>query len=62
MYVYLEVIVFKINVILRKVYGGVYIVMSSKYIGVDFVFVWLIVEIVVMGLDGVVNIIFRKEI
>lgn len=62
MYVYLEVIVFKINVILRKVYGGVYIVMSSKYIGVDFVFVWLIVEIVVMGLDGAVNIIFRKEI
>lgn len=61
-YVYVEVIVLMVIVILRKVYGGVYFVMGSKYFGVDFVFVWLIVEIVVMGFEGVVNIIFRKEI
>lgn len=62
MFVYVEVIVLKVMFIIRKVYGGVYVVMNSKVIGVDFVFVWLNVEIVVMGLEGVVLILYEKEI
>lgn len=62
LYVFSEVIVFRVIVIMCKVYGGVYDVMNLKYIGVDMNFVWLIVEIVVMGVKGVSEIIFRKEI
>lgn len=61
-YVYVEVIVLLVMVILCKVYGGVYIVMGLKQLGVDVNFVWLMVEIVVMGGQGVVNILYCGEI
>ena len=52
----------KINIILRKAYGGAYIAVSSKHLGADLVYAWPTAEIAVMGPDGAANIIFRKEI
>jgi acetyl-CoA carboxylase carboxyltransferase component len=49
-------------VITRKAYGGAYDVMSSKHVGADFNFAWPTAEVAVMGPDGAVNIIFRKEL
>ena len=62
LYAYSEATVPKINVILRKAYGGAYIAMSSRHLGADLVFAWPTAEIAVMGPDGAANIIFRKEI
>jgi len=62
LYAYSEATVPKINVILRKAYGGAYIAMSSKHLGADIVYAWPTAEIAVMGPDGAANIIFRKEI
>jgi acetyl-CoA carboxylase carboxyltransferase component len=47
--------------VLRKAYGGAYIVMSSKHLRGDINFAWPSAEIAVMGPEGAVNIIFRKE-
>ena len=52
----------KLTVITRKAYGGAYDVMSSKHIGADFNAAWPTAEIAVMGADGAVNIIFRREL
>jgi propionyl-CoA carboxylase beta chain len=52
----------KITVITRKAYGGAYDVMCSKHIRADINFAWPISEIAVMGPDGAVNIVFRKEL
>ena len=52
----------KITVITRKAYGGAYCVMASKHIRTDFNFAWPTAEIAVMGPDGAVNIIHRREI
>ncbi len=52
----------KITVILRKAYGGAYMAMCSKEMGADFVYAWPTAEIAVMGAEGAVNIVFRKEI
>lgn len=52
----------RIQVILRKAYGGSYIVMDSRSIGADLSFAWPVNEIAVMGADGAANVIFRKEI
>lgn len=52
----------KISVILRKAYGGAYIVMSSKHIGGDINLAWPTAEIAVMGAAGAVEIIYKKEI
>jgi len=52
----------KITVITRKAYGGAYIVMNSRHIRGDVVLAWPTAEIAVMGPDGAVNVIFRKEI
>jgi propionyl-CoA carboxylase beta chain len=49
-------------VITRKAYGGAYDVMSSKHIRGDISYAWPSAEIAVMGPDGAVNIIFRKEL
>jgi len=57
-----EATVPKITIITRKAYGGAYDVMSSKHIGADLVYAWPTSEIAVMGPDGAINIIFRKEI
>jgi len=62
LYAYSEATVPKINVIIRKAYGGAYIAMSSKHLGADMVFAWPTAEIAVMGPDGAANIIFKKEI
>ena len=62
LYAYCEATVPKITIITRKAYGGAYDVMSSKHIRGDVSYAWPTAEIAVMGPDGAVNIIFRKEI
>jgi propionyl-CoA carboxylase beta chain len=62
LYAYCEATVPKLTVITRKAYGGAYDVMGSKHIGADFNFAWPTAEVAVMGSDGAVNIIFRKDI
>ena len=61
-YAYAEATVPKITVITRKAYGGAYCVMGSKHIRTDVNLAYPGAEIAVMGADGAVNIIFRKEI
>ncbi|HKJ28047.1 MAG TPA: acyl-CoA carboxylase subunit beta [Anaerolineales bacterium] len=62
LYAYCEATVPKLTVITRKAYGGAYDVMSSKHIRADLNVAWPGAEIAVMGPDGAVNIIFRKEL
>jgi propionyl-CoA carboxylase beta chain len=62
LYAYAEATVPKLTVITRKAYGGAYDVMASKHIGADFNAAWPTAEIAVMGPDGAVNIIFRREL
>lgn len=62
LYAYSEATVPKLTVITRKAYGGAYIVMSSKHLGADVVFAWPTAEIAVMGPQGAINVIFRKDI
>src|SRR6266508_3255740 len=62
LYAYAEATVPKLTVITRKAYGGAYDVMSSKHIRADFNFAWPTAEVAVMGPEGAVNIVFRKEI
>jgi propionyl-CoA carboxylase beta chain len=62
LYAYCEATVPKICVITRKAYGGAYIVMSSKNIGGDYNFSYPGAEIAVMGPEGAVNILYRKEV
>lgn len=62
LYAYCAATVPRIQVILRKAYGGAYIVMDSRSIGTDLSFAWPVNEIAVMGVDGAANVIFRKEI
>lgn len=62
LYAFCEATVPKITVITRKAYGGAYDVMSSKHVRGDVNLAWPSAEIAVMGPDGAVNIIFRKEI
>ena len=62
LYAYCEATVPKLTVVTRKAYGGAYCVMSSKHIRGDVNLAWPSAEIAVMGPDGAVNIIFRKEL
>jgi propionyl-CoA carboxylase beta chain len=62
LYAYCEATVPKITVITRKAYGGAYCVMSSKHIRGDVNLAWPTAEIAVMGPEGAVNIIFRREL
>jgi acetyl-CoA carboxylase carboxyltransferase component len=62
LYAFSEATVPKLTVILRKAYGGAYDVMCSKHIGGDYNVAWPSAEIAVMGADGAVNILFRREI
>ena len=62
LYAYAEATVPKVAVITRKAYGGAYIVMSSKHLRGDINYAWPGAEIAVMGPEGAVNIIARKEI
>lgn len=62
LYAYCEATVPKLTVVTRKAYGGAYDVMSSKHIRGDINLAWPSAEIAVMGPEGAVNIIFRKEL
>ena len=62
LYAFSEATVPKVNVIIRKAYGGAYIAMNSKHLGADAVFAWPTAEIAVMGPEGAANIIFKKDI
>lgn len=61
-FAYCEATVPKLTVITRKAYGGAYCVMSSKHIRSDYNVAWPTAEIAVMGAEGAVNILYRKEI
>ena len=62
LYAYAEATVPKLTVILRKAYGGAYDVMCSKHLGGDLNYAWPTAEIAVMGAEGAVNILFRREL
>ncbi|MFJ5886080.1 acyl-CoA carboxylase subunit beta [Kitasatospora cineracea] len=62
LYAYCNATVPRISVILRKAYGGAYIVMDSQSIGADLSFAWPTNEIAVMGAEGAANVIFRRDI
>jgi propionyl-CoA carboxylase beta chain len=62
LYAFCEATVPKLTVITRKAYGGAYDVMNSKHVRADFNVAWPTAEIAVMGPQGAVNIIFRKEV
>jgi propionyl-CoA carboxylase beta chain len=61
-YAYAEATVPKVSLIIRKAYGGAYIVMSSKHLRSDINLAWPSAEIAVMGPEGAVNIIYREQI
>ncbi|MXY76892.1 MAG: methylmalonyl-CoA carboxyltransferase, partial [Acidimicrobiia bacterium] len=62
LYAYCEATVPRVTVITRKSYGGAYLVMNARGVGADLVYAWPSAEIAVMGAQGAVNIIHRKEI
>jgi propionyl-CoA carboxylase beta chain len=62
LYAFAEATVPKITVITRKAYGGAYCVMASKHIRTDFNYAWPSAEIAVMGAEGAVNILYKREI
>jgi propionyl-CoA carboxylase beta chain len=62
LYAFTEATVPKITVITRKAYGGAYDVMASKHLGADFNFAWPTAEVAVMGPEGAVNIIYKRDI
>jgi propionyl-CoA carboxylase beta chain len=62
LYAFAEATVPKITVITRKAYGGAYCVMASKHIRTDLNFAWPTAEIAVMGAEGAVGVLYRREI
>jgi propionyl-CoA carboxylase beta chain len=62
LYAFAEATVPKVTIITRKAYGGAYCVMSSKHLRTDFNYAWPTAEIAVMGPEGAVNILFRREL
>ena len=62
LWAYCEATVPKVTIITRKAYGGAYDVMSSKHIRGDISYAWPTAEIAVMGPEGAINIVFRKQI
>jgi acetyl-CoA carboxylase carboxyltransferase component len=62
LYAYCEATVPKLTVVVRKAYGGAYDVLGSKHIRADFNFAWPTAEIAVMGPEGAIRIIHRKEL
>lgn len=62
LYSYCEATVPRIQVITRKAYGGAYVVMDSKSIGTDFALAWPSAELAVMGPQGAVEIVYRREL
>jgi propionyl-CoA carboxylase beta chain len=62
LYAFTEATVPRITVIVRKAYGGAYVVMNSKHIHADLTYAWPSAEIAVMGAKGAAEVIYRKEI
>ena len=62
LYAYCEATVPRIQVITRKAYGGAYVVMDSKSIGSDLSYAWPTAELAVMGPQGAVEIVYRREL
>ena len=62
LYAFAEATVPKVTVITRKAYGGAYCVMSSKHIRTDVNFAWPTAEIAVMGPEGAVNVLYKREL
>ncbi len=62
LYAFCEATVPRIQVITRKAYGGAYVVMNSKSIGADLAFAWPSAELAVMGPQGAVEILYRREL
>jgi propionyl-CoA carboxylase beta chain len=62
LYAFAEATVPKVTVITRKAYGGAYCVMSSKHIRTDFNYAWPTAEVAVMGPEGAVNVLYKKEL
>ena len=62
LFAYAAATVPKITVILRKAYGGAYLAMCSSDMGADFVYAWPNAEIAVMGAEGAVKVLYKKEI
>jgi len=62
LYAYCEATVPKLTVITRKAYGGAFDVMGSKNVGGDYNFAWPTAEIAVVGAEGAVNLLYRKEL
>jgi propionyl-CoA carboxylase beta chain len=62
LYAFAEATVPKVTVITRKAYGGAYCVMSSKHLRTDFNFAWPTAELAVMGPEGAVNILYKREL
>lgn len=62
LYAYCEATVPRISLIVRKAYGGAYVVMDSKGVGSDFTYAWPTAEIAVMGPQGAVEIVYRREL
>lgn len=62
LYAFSEATVPKLTVIVRKAYGGAYCVMNPRHLGADLVLAWPSAEIAVMGAEGAVNVIFRRDI
>ena len=62
LYAFAEATVPKITVITRKAYGGAYCVMASKHIRTDVNYAWPTAEIAVMGPEGAVNIVYKREL
>jgi acetyl-CoA carboxylase carboxyltransferase component len=62
LYAYCEATVPRVTVVLRKAFGGAYIVMNSKSLGADAAFAWPGAQIAVMGADGAVDVIYHREL
>nr|WP_269328171.1 carboxyl transferase domain-containing protein [Kineosporia mesophila] len=62
LYAYCAATVPRVSVVLRKAYGGAYIVLDSRSVGADLAYAWAGNEIAVMGAEGAANVIFRRQI
>jgi propionyl-CoA carboxylase beta chain len=62
LYAYAEATVPRVTLVLRKAFGGAYIVMNSKSLGADAAFAWPGAELAVMGAEGAVDVIYRREL
>ncbi len=62
LYAYCESTVPRVQIITRKAYGGAYVVMNSKSIGADLAFAWPSAELAVMGPEGAVEIVYRRDL